>query len=316
MMLTPAADYSSQVNSPASAPPFPLPSAPELSLLKNDPPPPDDEGYELLDPRPELERDLEQYVHINAGDVVAGSVPNVPPPAYSSFSQYMPYQHQRYRPSLAEDQPVQVHSPAFGETCKDNLTELFKKIMHLAIEGVQSSDLLPSFLAIWCPDAVESTISRRNRYLREFSGNQCKATEECIRRNHSVMKQVKVSTLALIPHIGTAAGYTLTLWHQLRVVTLIAAIHGHDVHQVNVQIKIFDCLLGGNVLKIAGRATDHIIQEVAKAMILKLGINEGLAGIMPLNVIFNLLTDDAAKVSGHAKKVFAGEHSLPASGYN
>lgn len=316
MMLVPAKDYSSYVTDHSaqvySPPAIPEPSAPEYyppkkysssSLQKED--------YEL----PELESELESYVHIELSDFVANYPPNASPPAYPC-PQYTPYQHHKYQELSIEAPLTDKNSHAIHQSFGEMLTKIFKHIIYYAIEGVNSSDYIPSFLAIWSPVAIESTLSRRDRYLRECRGNQFEATERCIERNHSVMRRFKIGGMETIPYLGAASSHSLNLWHQLREITLIAAIHGHDVHQEEVQAKIFSCLIGGNLFKIAGISTDFVIREIAKSMILKLVIKESVSGAIPLNVIFNFFTNDAAKVSGHAKKVFAGRYSLPVSGFN
>lgn len=83
-----------------------------------------------------------------------------------------------------------------------------------------------------------------------------------------------------------------------------------------LKVIIETCLLGGNFFKAVGLSTDKIIYKVAEDWFKKLGLKEAVSQIIPLNVIFNFLSNDAAKVSGHAKLVFAGENSLPVTDWN
>ncbi|MBA3817049.1 MAG: hypothetical protein H0X29_11140 [Parachlamydiaceae bacterium] len=314
MMLQPKdysshANYSVQVNSA-----IPEPSAPPYSLL------PQEEHNSffkkkedvLPDLDPELDFDIESYEHIDQSDVE--NIPSRPPPGYPCW-QYRPFQD-RKNPVSVENPRAYQNLYAIRQNLEDVLTKLFKEIIYYAINGVDSTDYIPSFLAVWIPVEIESTTGRRNRYLRESRGNQIEATERCIARNHSLIRRLKISSIETIPGLGIAYGQSINLWHQLREITLIAAIHGHDVSQKDVQAKIFSCLIGGNFFKLAGLSTDFVIRNIAKNMILKLCIKECMPQIIPLNVIFNFFANDAAKVSGHAKKVFAGKYSLPVSGFN
>lgn len=267
--------------------------------------------YELSD-----FNEFSSYVKIEPADI-EHYIPHLPhhEPFYP---QYTPFYQQKYQVMPSED--VQENH---GRSIRENvekiqeiLTKIFKQLLYLAITGVNSPEYVPSFIAIWSPVAIESTISRRNRYLRECKGNQIEATEKCILRNHGPMRRFKIGGLETIPYLGAMAGHTVNLWHQLREITLIAAIHGHDVLKDDVQAKILSCLVGGNVFKVASLSIDLVIRKIAKDMILKLGIKENFAGAIPLNVVFNFFTHDAAKVSGHAKKMFGGKNSLPVSGFN
>lgn len=311
-MLQPVNDYSFESIVPSAqvqSPKMRKPSAPEYC------PPKKYESssnadYELTD----FNAELESYVHIEQSDL-ASYLPNASPPNYPC-PKYTPYQSRNYQELSLESPAAEHNLYALPKNCVEKITKIFKQILYYAIEGVHSSDYVPSFLAIWMPEAIESTESRRNRYLRESRGDQNEATDRCIERNHTKMRQFKVSGIETIPYLGTASAHSLNLWHQLREITLIAAIHGHDVRQDDVQAKIFSCLIGGNIFKLAGLSTDFVIYEIVKNMILNCGIKDRVTKIIPLNVIFNFFTNDTARVSGHAKRVFGRGNSRPVSGYS
>lgn len=75
-------------------------------------------------------------------------------------------------------------------------------------------------------------------------------------------------------------------------------------------MKILSCLVGGNLLKVPAQSIDLVAQyiiEQAAQQTVGLALPIGL----PAHIIFNYFTDNSAKVSTHAKEVFAGENSKP-----
>jgi hypothetical protein len=94
-------------------------------------------------------------------------------------------------------------------------------------------------------------------------------------------------------------------------VALIAAIHGHDIHDEDVQAKILSCLLSSSTLKAPSMAVDAIVKTIAKSILMKAGVSGAISGAIPSHLIFNYFTDNAAKASTYAKELFAGDNSIP-----
>jgi hypothetical protein len=199
-----------------------------------------------------------------------------------------------------------------NEMTEDKLSLLLDEMLYYVIEGGSSSDKVPASLSTWIPSIeVQSTEARRNRYLREYKGDQDAATTAAIQRNHGLLRNFKLMAAGAIPYIGTPTSHSISLWHQLREITLIAAIHGHDVRDPEVKGKILSCLVGGNLLKIPALTTDFIAREIAKKIVAEIGFGNAIPGILPVRLIFNYFTNNSAKVATHAKEVFAGENSIP-----
>jgi hypothetical protein len=197
---------------------------------------------------------------------------------------------------------------------EEKLAYLLEGMLHYVINGISYSPeaVVPEFFAgVLPPFEVPSTLSRRNRYLREFNGHQETATEAAIARNHNYLRRIKIGALNIVPFLGMPSSYSLTLWYQLREIAFIAAIHGHDLENPQVKTKILSALLGGNFLKIPATSVDLIARLIVKKIILQAGIKAITASAIPAHLIFNYFTENSARVSTHAKTLFAGENSLP-----
>ena len=68
---------------------------------------------------------------------------------------------------------------------EEKLTQVLEPILDYAIDGssYELGEQVPASLANWVPSTtIESTNSRRDRYLREYQGDQKAATEAAIAR--------------------------------------------------------------------------------------------------------------------------------------
>ncbi len=196
---------------------------------------------------------------------------------------------------------------------EDKLTNILEKMLDVVIDGTEISPdhYLHDSLTGWIPTvAVESTLSRRNRYLREYAGDQVLATEASIKRNHGMVRRLKIAASGVIPFIGIPTSCSLAMWHQLREIALIAALQGHDIHDPVVKMKMLSALAGGNLLKIPAASIDLVTKQIIKKILVKVGIKGLTSSALPAHFIFNFFTDNSAKVSAHAKLLFAGEYSL------
>ena len=197
---------------------------------------------------------------------------------------------------------------------EDTLIQLLNEMLEHVIKGgsYSAAEMTPTLLSAWIPTIeIQSTLERRDRYLREYRGDQLAATKAAIDRNHGLLRRFKLLAANAIPFIGTPASHSISLWHQLREITLIAAIHGHDINNPEVKMKILSCLVGGNLLKAPAATVDFIARKIIKKMIVQAGVGAVLPTAIPTHMIFNFFTDNSAKVSTHAKEVFAGENSIP-----
>lgn len=194
---------------------------------------------------------------------------------------------------------------------EEKLSLLLQSTLTYAIDGVASKEIIPDPWATWLPEMeIQSTLERRNRYLREFQGNQEKAVQVAIDRNHGLMRKFKIMAPGLIPIIGTPTSYSISLWHQLREITLIAALYGHDIKDNDVQLRILSCLAGGNALKVPAYSIDLIARQIVKKVTAKAGISQ-LSSVIPANLIFNYFTENSAHVASHAVSMFGQENTQP-----
>ena len=189
---------------------------------------------------------------------------------------------------------------------QDALTKLLYELLDLVIEGVKPGDHLPETLASWVPSRayIESTYSRRNRYLREFHMDQDAATQVAIERNHGLKRKILMKAFRFVPTVGAPTSYSVTLWYQLREIALIAALHGHDLHDPEVRMQILATLVEGDLRKIPALSVDLIVERI----LVKIGL-----GFVPLpaHLVCDYFTENWAKVATQAKASFAGENSLP-----
>ncbi len=209
-----------------------------------------------------------------------------------------------------EDGTLQDQGLVSGERVAD----FIERALEVVIEGgtFSSVEYLPEALPAWLPELkINSTLSRRNRYLREFQGDQDLAIQAAIERNHSLTRRLQNLALQAMPFIGTPVGYSLIIWYQLREIALIAAIHGHDLHERATKVKILSALVGGDLMKVPAHAVDIASRTLVKEMLLKVGFENIGFSVIPAHLIFNFFTENSAKVSTYAKELFAGEHSVP-----
>lgn len=217
--------------------------------------------------------------------------------------------------STPSSEGISSYFETVNPVTEERLAAILENMLYYVIEGVSSSSEVKATdgLAGWIPSIeVESTLSRRNRYLREYEGDQEAATEAAIKRNQSTIKKLKTMAVGFLPLIGMPTSYSIKLWHQLREIALIAALHGHDLQDHEVKTKILHALVGGNLLKIPAASLDFVARQVVKKILLQIGL-QGVASsaVLPAHLIFNYFTDNSAKVSTHAQELFAGENSLP-----
>lgn len=199
-----------------------------------------------------------------------------------------------------------------NDLSEESLSKLLDDLLYYVIEGMEydSMHMAPAALSTWMPTIdIASTLQRRNRYLREFTGDQEAATQAAIARNHGLTRRLKIMVVGAVPFIGAPTSHSISLWHQLREIALIAAIHGHDIHDQEVRMKILSCLVGGDMMKIPALSVKHIAKVIAKSILPDLV--PGAVVTIPARMIFDYFTDNAAYVATHAKAMFAGEHSIP-----
>lgn len=214
---------------------------------------------------------------------------------------------------IKEPAKAEVNYANYLPFTEEKLTNTLTTMLSYVIDGGSYAlgQHAPQAVAGFVPSInVESTLSRRNRYLREYEGDQNAAIEAAISRNHTYARQAKILAAGVVPFIGGPTSYSISLWHQLREIALIAAVHGHDVHDPEVQKKMLMALVGGDLLKIPAASVDLVARKIIKHVLAQAGLN-ALTPTLPAHLIFNFFTDNAGKVSTHAKAVFAGEHSKP-----
>lgn len=199
-----------------------------------------------------------------------------------------------------------------NEISEEKLSMLLQKTLIYVINGLKSTEVVPESLSTWIPSTeIQSTLQRRNRYLREYQGNQEEAVQAAIARNHGLIRKFKILASGMIPFVGAPTSYSISLWHQLREITLIAALYGHDVNDLDVRIKILACLVGGNALKVPASSIDFIARQTVKKIVSRIGFDRVTGSIVPTNLIFNYFTENSAHVASHAIEMFGNEKTLP-----
>lgn len=193
-----------------------------------------------------------------------------------------------------------------NDLSEEGLSRFLDGLLYYVIEGVDSADLAPAF-ASYMPN-IQSTHARAKRYLREFNGDQEAATKAAIERNHGLVRRLKVWATRAVPFVGAPSAHSLSLWYQLREISLIAAIHGHDIYDKEVRMKILSCLVGGDMLKLPALSVKQVAKAIAKRILPDLAPSAIVA--IPARMIFDYFTDNAARVATHANAMFAGENSI------
>ena len=199
---------------------------------------------------------------------------------------------------------------------EESFAKALADLLHYVIEGVDynSSTHLPETVSNWIPGVkIQSTLERRNRYLRECQGDQELAIKTSMERNHGMKRSLKTMAAGFIPFVGAPTSYSITLWHQLREIALIAALHGHDLNDPQVRTEILGALVDGNTSKIPAQTVDIMAKFVIKKVLMQAGVANIPGMSIPSHLLFNYFTNNSAKVSTHAMKRFGGEFSLPIS---
>lgn len=199
-----------------------------------------------------------------------------------------------------------------NEISEKKLSILLQDVLHYVIDGMTFEEVVPDSLSTWVPSIeIQSTLQRRNRYLREYQGNQENAVQAAIAKNHGLIRKFKILAASIIPFVGTPTSYSISLWHQLREITLIAALYGHDINDPDVRIKILSCLAGGNVLKLPAYSIDLVAREIIKKIAFTTGLGHAAGSLIPAHLIFNYFTENSAHVASHAIELFGKEKAFP-----
>lgn len=215
-----------------------------------------------------------------------------------AYSQVAPQEGSVQGPSAIEKATVMT---------EETLKQLLVGMLGYVIEGssYESKDLAPVAIQNWIPSTkIESTYARRDRYLKEFLGSSDLAVEAAIQRSHGMSRKVASTAASYIPIVGTPTSYSITLWHQLREIALIAALYGHDLNDPQVKMKILGALLKGNALKAPAQSVDVIVKMIIEAALVEIGASSIPGVPIPTHLIFNYFTGNSAKVSTHAKEIF------------
>lgn len=191
---------------------------------------------------------------------------------------------------------------------EETLKQLLVGTLDYVIEGssYESKDYVHSSVRNWIPSTkIESTFALRDQYLKEFLGSSDLAVAAAIERSHNNMtRKVATTVSSFIPIVGTPTSYSISLWHQLREVALIAALYGHDLHDPQVKMRILGVLAQGNLMKAPAQTVDVLVKMILETALLEVGLN-AVPGIpIPTHLIFNYFTGNSAKVSTYAKSTF------------
>ncbi|MES2121240.1 MAG: SEL1-like repeat protein, partial [Chlamydiota bacterium] len=139
----------------------------------------------------------------------------------------------------------------------------------------EPKDYLPEPWARWIPSPslwapsirVEPIDTIRDRFLRKFNGNRELAAHKALKSYQNINQwdfQSVATTLAPAMLTSLLSGGPLTaffmgelshMWRDLRSISLVAAVYGHDTHSQEVQRRIFACFLNANALRLPFSAT-------------------------------------------------------------
>ncbi|MCB1082187.1 MAG: dual specificity protein phosphatase family protein [Chlamydiia bacterium] len=223
----------------------------------------------------------------------------------------------QYRPdiNLNEEQQQAIKNYFSDEAPHEvALANRLDHLLYYVIHGFDHSSVdakVPEMFQGWLPKVdIQSTEMRRNRYLREWRGNQDEAVKAAIDRNHGMARSLKTHAASALPVVGDPLHYSLTLWYQLREIALIAALYGHNIEDPIVQKQILLCLVGGNLQKAPAEAIDILARKIA-AEIVKRAVSSTISAGVPTHLIYNYLTNNSAKVSTHAIETFGGANACP-----
>lgn len=217
---------------------------------------------------------------------------------------------------IAEEKPADApgYLAEVQEVTQEALAKALGDMLEYVIDGVSydASSRLPQSIAGYVPAvSIQSTLERRNRYLRECRGDQDLAIKTAIERNHGMKHKLKTALPGLIPFVGSPTSYSIAVWHQLREIALIASLYGHDVHDPEVKKQCLASLIDGNVMKIPAQTIDILAKEIVKKILVKVGVGYIPGAAIPAHLLYNYFTDNSAKVSTYAIKRFGGEFAKP-----
>lgn len=211
-----------------------------------------------------------------------------------------------------ETPPSKDYLEKAQEVTQEAFEEALSGMLKYVVDGIEfdSGEYMPQCLA-WMPEVkIESTLSRRDRYLREFAGDQDAAVKAAVTRNNKITRKLKLMAVKFTPFIGFPTSYSMSLWHQLREIALIASIYGHDVKDPEVQMRILESLVTAKAMGVPAKTVDNAAKWVIKAILVEAGYNY-IPVYIPAKMIFNYFTNNAAKVSAQAISHFGGENAKP-----
>jgi hypothetical protein len=137
---------------------------------------------------------------------------------------------------------------------------------------------------------IESTVKRKERYLKESNGDVQAAVLKIVNRQHSPPETVKAFLIKAVPLAGIPLDAVRTIWQQLRDSALIAALYGHDLHDERVLSNILLSIISVDTRKAPRLMAQRAFKFTAKRVAVSL-VKSGFSGIITKIIPFGFLVD-------------------------
>jgi len=161
------------------------------------------------------------------------------------------------------------------------------------------------------PPYIESTESRRLRYLRKNGGNVDRAVLQLVDKRHSISESTKSWMINAIPFAGLPMRLVRTLWLQLRDTALIAALYGHDVTDDAVMSRVLLSMISADTSKVPKVMSDRVLKYVSQRVArtaLRQSIFKYVIGYLPFMPLIDYIFGGQSAVSLQAVENFSPHH--------
>eukprot|EP01124_Arcella_intermedia_P026363 TRINITY_DN4937_c0_g1_i1.p1 TRINITY_DN4937_c0_g1~~TRINITY_DN4937_c0_g1_i1.p1 ORF type:complete len:296 (-),score=49.41 TRINITY_DN4937_c0_g1_i1:214-1101(-) len=211
-------------------------------------------------------------------------------------------------PDLGVEGKDTLHEDDFEIIQKDSEDELpsnptyrekiLRNLLELAIQG--SSNL-----------GVKSTTNRYYQYMNKYKTLE-NALSKLKTKSNGWKKKVKCSVINSIPVLGLPPSLIGPLWHNLRMICLVAALYNHNLHAPETQNKVLSCLAVCTSALPAppapetptGIINEQVVREIAVLGAQVVGWSVAVILTMPANLLIEYLMDNSGLICQRAEEVF------------
>jgi len=213
------------------------------------------------------------------------------------------------------------------KNCQENALPLgyrekvMRYLLTLAIQGSQKF-------------SITSTTNRHYVYVQQNKTREA-ALVALKQKASGWTRKVKSSFINSIPILGFPPALICPLWHQLRLICLVASLYDHNLHSEETQAKIISCLTGHETEKIVTTEGDssgnfipnkeesfssvpnpsgegtmaRAVSRMGAAMRVGAAVAVGWGAVVvlsvPVNLLIEWLTDHSEDIFQNAKDVFS-----------